>query len=144
MQVQGTETRRFGIQNEKELDATTRFEQDVDPALAALAPLRHALMAWLDRRDLGVRTRDAVILATHEAVANAIQHSGTVNRIRVRANAEGEGFTIAISDDGRWRIPDDPPSQERGRGLGLIRSLVTDATIDTNAGGTTVRLRHLP
>ena len=70
-----------------------------------------------------------MILATHEAVANAIQHSGTANRIRVRADAEADRLTIEISDNGEWRIPDDPPSLERGRGIDLIRSLVSNATI---------------
>ena len=135
--------RRIGIQYERELDSTGHFERDVDPAVAALAPLRHALKAWLESRDLSARSREAVILATHEAVANAIQHSGTINCIRVRADAEAEGLTIEISDDGEWRIPDDPPSQERGRGIGLIRSLVSNATINTDAGGTTVLLYQL-
>ena len=143
MQVQDTDPRRFGIQNEREFDATGHFERDVDPAVAALAPLRHALRAWLESRDLSARSRDAVILATHEAVANAIQHSGTVSRIRVRANAEAGGLTIEISDNGEWRTPDDPPSQERGRGIALIRSLVSNATINTDAGGTTVLLYQL-
>jgi anti-sigma regulatory factor (Ser/Thr protein kinase) len=111
--------------------------------VAALAPLRHALRAWLESRELSARSRDAVILATHEAVANAIQHSGTVSRIRVRANAEADGLTIEISDNGEWRTPDDPPSQERGRGIALIRSLVSNATINTDAGGTTVLLYQL-
>jgi anti-sigma regulatory factor (Ser/Thr protein kinase) len=84
-----------------------------------------------------------VILATHEAVANAIQHSGTTDPVRVRADSVPDGLTIEISDDGAWRTPDDPPAQERGRGLNLIRSLVSDATIDTDGHGTTVRLHQL-
>ena len=90
------------------------------------------------------RSREAVILATHEAVANAIQHSGTADRIRVRADATPDGLTIMVADAGAWRIPDDPPPLERGRGLNLIHSLVSDATIETDAGGTTVLLRQLP
>jgi two-component sensor histidine kinase len=85
-----------------------------------------------------------VILATHEAVANAIQHSGTVARVRVRVDAEPDGLTIEVADEGAWRTPADPPPLERGRGLNLIRSLVSDATIETNASGTTIRLRQLP
>ena len=112
--------------------------------MAALAPLRHALAAWLDRRELSEPSREAVILATHEAVANAIQHSGTADRIRVRADAKPDGLTIEISDCGAWRIPADPPPIERGRGLNLIRSLVSAATIDTDAAGTTVRLHQRP
>jgi anti-sigma regulatory factor (Ser/Thr protein kinase) len=138
-----THIRRFGIKDEKPVDATGRFEHNVDPTVGALAPLRHALAAWLDRRDMSERSREAVILATHEAVANAIQHSGTADRIRVWADAKPDGLTIEVSDAGAWRIPDDPPPLERGRGLNLIRSLVSDATILTDAGGTTVRLRQL-
>jgi anti-sigma regulatory factor (Ser/Thr protein kinase) len=133
----------LGIADEQALDATGRFERDVDPTLTALAPLRHALTAWLERRNLSDRSRAAVILATHEAVANAIQHSGTIDRIRVRVDAARDGLTIEISDHGAWRVPDDPPSLERGRGLNLIRSLVSDATINTTAAGTTVRLHEL-
>jgi two-component sensor histidine kinase len=86
--------------------------------------------------------RAAVILATHEAVTNAIQHAGTSHRILVRAQAEDSGVTIEITDDGQWRIPDDPPSMERGRGLTLIRALVSDAQLIASANGTTVRLHQ--
>jgi anti-sigma regulatory factor (Ser/Thr protein kinase) len=137
-----THTRRFGIRHERAGDASARFEQDVDPTIAALAPLRHALATWLESREVGERARHAVILATHEAVANAIQHSGTAARITVRADAEPDGLTIEITDGGAWRIPVIPPPIERGRGLDLIRSLVTDATINTGAEGTTVRLHQ--
>ena len=112
--------------------------------MAALAPLRHAFAAWLTRRDIGERSRVALVLATHEAVANAIQHSGTADRIRVRADATPDGLTIEISDGGAWRIPADPPPIERGRGLNLIRALVSTTTIDTGAAGTTVRLHQRP
>ena len=143
-QLHAIETRRFVIKDESALGATGRFERDVDPTVAALAPLRHAFEAWLARREISDRSRVAVVLATHEAVANAIQHSGTTDRIRVRADAKPDGLTIEISDGGAWRIPVDPPPIERGRGLTLIRSLVSTATIDTDAAGTTVRLHQRP
>jgi len=135
---------RWGIKDERELDARSRFEHEVDLSLAALAPLRHAFTAWLENRGLSESSRVAVILATHEAVANAIQHSGTIDPIRVRADAAPDYVTIEISDNGAWRAPDDPPSPERGRGLTLIRSLVSDAEIATDGAGTIVRLRQAP
>ncbi len=106
--------------------------------------MRHAFDAWLACREISDRARVALVLATHEAVANAIQHSGTTDRIRVRADAKPDGLTIEISDGGAWRIPADPPPIERGRGLTLIRSLVSTATIDTDAAGTAVRLHQRP
>ena len=52
------------------------FETRVEPALTALASLRHSLDAWLEGGGMGEPPRAAVVLATHEAVANAIQHAG--------------------------------------------------------------------
>ena len=47
-----------------------------------------------------------------------------------------------MTDEGHWKTPDDPPSEERGRGLTLIRSLVSDAQIQTGDKGTTVRIHQ--
>ena len=87
--------------------------------------------------------RAAVVLATHEAVANAIQHAGGPGHVLVRGESGSEGVVIEVSDDGHWKPPADPPSEERGRGLMLIRSLVSDAQIKTGTRGTTVRIHQL-
>ena len=86
--------------------------------------------------------RAAVVLATHEAVANAIQHAGAPGRVVVRGESGSDGVVIEVSDDGHWKPPDDPPSEDRGRGLTLIRSLVSDAQIKTGDRGTTVRIHQ--
>lgn len=119
------------------------FETQVEPALTSLAPLRHSLDAWLAQGGMREPPRAAVVLATHEAVANAIQHAGPPDHVVVRGEADIKGVIIEVSDDGHWRPPDDPPSEERGRGLTLIRSLVSDAQIRTGASGTTVRIHQL-
>ena len=112
------------------------FETRVEPALTALASLRHSLDAWLERGGMGEPPRAAVVLATHEAVANAIQHAGrTESRRGSRRIADADGVVIEVSDDGHWKPPDDPPSEERGRGLTLIRSLVSDAQIQNGRPG---------
>ena len=87
--------------------------------------------------------RAAVVLATHEAVANAIQHAGGPGHVLVRGESGSEGVVIEVSDDGHWKPPDDPQSEDRGRGLTLIRSLVSDAQIKTGTRGTTVRIHQL-
>ncbi len=50
-------------------------------------------------------------------------------------NRDPDGVFIEVTDEGRWKPPDDPPSEERGRGLTLIRSLVSDAQIQTGEQG---------
>jgi serine/threonine-protein kinase RsbW len=121
----------------------SHLEIRVEPVLGALTPLRRSLGTWLERRGIHDPFRANVILATHEAVANAIQHAGPNRQITVRGNASADAVTIEVSDNGQWRIPDSPSSEERGRGLDLIRSLVTVADIQTGHDGTTVRLVQL-
>ena len=118
------------------------FETHVELALTALASLRHSLDAWLEGGGMGEPPRAAVVLATHEAVANAIQHAGAPSPVVVRGDADGDGVVIEVSDDGHWKPPADPPSEERGRGLTLIRSLVSDAQVWTGDRGTTVRIHQ--
>ncbi len=119
------------------------FEAQVEPALAALAPLRHSLDEWLERGGVTEPPRAAVVLATHEAVANAIEHAGTPHAVLVRGEADTKGVVIEITDDGSWRPPADPPPEDRGRGLDLIRALVSDAEVRTGDSGTTVRIQQL-
>ena len=108
-----------------------------------LGRVRHTLDEWLDGQGMSEPPRAAFVLATHEALANAIQHSGVSSSVRVRARAASEGVEIVISDDGSWKAPDEGANDERGRGLSLIRLLVPDAEVRTGGSGTTVRLGHL-
>jgi anti-sigma regulatory factor (Ser/Thr protein kinase) len=107
-----------------------------------LASVRHALDEWLNGQGMSEPPRAAFVLATHEALANAIQHSGFSDSVTVRARAANEGIEIVIRDDGSWKTPDEVPNDERGRGLKLIRLLVPDAEVSTGVPGTTVRLSH--
>ena len=107
-----------------------------------LGHVRHTLDEWLDGHGMSEPPRAAFVLATHEALANAIQHSGISSSVTVRAQAANEGIEIVISDDGSWKAPDEVPNDERGRGLSLIRLLVPDAEVSTGVSGTTVRLSH--
>ena len=113
------------------------FETHVEPALTALAPMRHLLDAWLRGDGMDEPPRAAVVLATHEAVANAIQHAGAPGHVVVRAEFGSDGVVIEVSDDGHWKPPDDRPYEDRGRGLTLNRYLVSDAQKKTGSSGTT-------
>ena len=104
--------------------------------------MRHLLDAWLRGDGVDEPPRAAVVLATHEAVANAIQHAGAPGHVVVRAEFGSDGVVIEVSDDGHWKPPDDRPSEDRGRGLTLIRSLVSGAQMKTGSCGTTVRIHQ--
>jgi anti-sigma regulatory factor (Ser/Thr protein kinase) len=85
-----------------------------------------------------------VVVAVHEAAANVVEHayrsgSGT---LRVDARADRERLVVSVRDQGRWRPP--VPSEERGRGILLIRELMDDVTVQRgdDSHGTTVEIRH--
>ncbi len=119
------------------------FSFRLPPDLAILAELRQEFAAWLGKLDV-ISDQDALdlVLAAHEAAANAIEHSresfgpGQLNAWLV----DGE-LTVEVRDSGTWEA-DAPPADERGRGLALIESLVQEIQVKKNPRGTTLRLVH--
>ena len=84
-----------------------------------------------------------VLIATGEAVANAIEH-GHRDRpegiVSLRATAVVDGLHVTVIDSGVWKTPRHVPSEHRGRGLSLMRCLMQDFTIHSNDAGTTVHM----
>jgi anti-sigma regulatory factor (Ser/Thr protein kinase) len=108
-----------------------------------LVDLGDSLMSWLENAGVAYAARTAVVSATHEAAANAIEHSGSIRPIDVRARLAHGTLKIEVSDHGRWTssAPADP---DRGAGLPRIAGLVTRVTIEKGRNGTTLRLiRHV-
>jgi serine/threonine-protein kinase RsbW len=114
------------------------FEASLPPDLSRLRGLRHEIAAWLDSIGVPPDPRDAVVLAVHEAAANAIEHA--TGRVTVRGARDGEKLLLVVSNSGRWRGPR-TVDVARGRGLTIMRGLMTNLEIRTNPEGTTVRMR---
>lgn len=113
------------------------------PDLAVLAELRRDLAAWLQRIE-AVSEPDVVdiVLATHEAAANAIEHSeDPFGPGLVTAWLIDGVLTVEIRDSGNWTA-EHPVIDDRGRGLKLIENLVDEVRIKKNPRGTTLRLVH--
>ena len=104
-----------------------------------LGGVRRALGDWLDNQGACVPTRSAVVLATHEAVANAVEHSMTSNSVTIRGRADHGNVTIEVSDDGDWQQATFE-DQERGRGLMMIAALMDEFELVFNKPGTTIRM----
>jgi PAS domain S-box-containing protein len=108
-----------------------------------LAPSRAALRGWLNQAGLGADQIHNVLIATGEAVANAIEHGhrdrpeGTVS---LRATALVDRLRVTVTDTGTWRTPRKVAGSNRGRGIVLMRGLMEDFTIDSGDAGTTVHL----
>jgi anti-sigma regulatory factor (Ser/Thr protein kinase) len=114
------------------------FEASLPPDLAQLRDLRHDLSAWLERVGITGCDRDAIVLATHEAVANGIEHAAS--RVVVRGVRDEEKLLVVVSNGGRWR---GPPWDERrsGSGLTIIRGLMSQLDVSVGEGRTTLRMR---
>jgi anti-sigma regulatory factor (Ser/Thr protein kinase) len=95
-----------------------------------LAGMRHALTSWLERTDASEDVRGAILLATHEAAANALVHGESDSPVTVAASQDDDGgFTIEVTNRGGWKHPE--PGHP-GRGLGLMTTLMSEVAIQTS------------
>jgi serine phosphatase RsbU (regulator of sigma subunit)/anti-sigma regulatory factor (Ser/Thr protein kinase)/PAS domain-containing protein len=123
------------------------FERQVGADLRTLSATRHALGSWLGGQGVDRSTRQDIVLAASEALANAAEHGAgahpdevVIVRARVDRLADGRAeVVVTVHDRGQWRTPD--PSSERGRGLRIIAALVDDMLV-RDEDGTTVVLRR--
>ena len=60
--------------------------------------------------------------------------------VLVTAEERKDGFVVEIVDRGNWKPFRAEPDEERGRGLAMIKALVSDVRITLRAQGTTIRL----
>ncbi|MGN9812607.1 SpoIIE family protein phosphatase [Micromonospora sp. BQ11] len=123
-------------------DGAPLFRRVVPAGMAELAPLRAALDEWLAGFDLPESERYGIVLATSEAVANAIEHGcggDPAGRVTVTATLDGELLDLRVSDSGRWLPP--RASLHRGRGMALMGRLMDDLVVDRGEG-TNVLMRR--
>ena len=121
-------------------DRAPTSTQDLTVSVASgseLAPMRAALRDWLRPR-ADAAAVDEILLATGEAMANALEH-GRPPVTMTLSWAEGGEVAITIQDGGRWRIA--PDGGSRGLGLPIMSTLMDDVTVDT-ADGTRVVLKR--
>lgn len=117
-----------------------RFYMDVETSGASLAAVRTRLTQWL--RSVGASRAQAadVVLACHEACANAVKHASRADSsFVVEAALTGEQLVLTVRDQGVWQPP---PPQQRGRGLALIEALMTEVEISADAQGTQLRMQR--
>jgi anti-sigma regulatory factor (Ser/Thr protein kinase) len=117
------------------------FSANLAPDPGLLRGFRRQLVAWLEGASLDQQTRDAIVLAAHEATANAIEHG--VAPVSVVGRMEPEVILIEVISAGRWAAHPGMRSDERGRGLSLMRGLLSDVQILAEEERTIVRLRMM-
>lgn len=101
--------------------------------------VRETLKRWLKREGLPRAAVEDLLIASGEAVANAITHAYPAGRrgpIHVCAERDGAGVAIVVRDEGAWR----PARDADGMGLQLIRAL-GHGDVQSTETGTIVRMR---
>jgi anti-sigma regulatory factor (Ser/Thr protein kinase) len=94
-----------------------------------LASMRHSLTSWLKLTDASADVRGAVLLATHEAAANAMTHGEPESPVSISASQDDDGgFTIEVTNGGGWK---EPEPGHHGRGLALMTELMAEVGIHT-------------
>jgi serine/threonine-protein kinase RsbW len=92
----------------------------------------------------------ALMLATTEAVANAIEHGGACagrpDAIGVLIEARGEELSVEVRDCGSFQSPlgDGDSRARRGHGIPLMVAVVDQLAMEGDAGETCVRFAKRP
>ena len=121
----------------KRCNVASQFEAELPPDLAHLRLLRRALADWLAEVEVEPGASAAVILATHEAAGNAMQHAAAP--VIVLASRDPGGVTVVVRNAGPWKESDG--SESRGRGLPLMHGLMSNVDVASGDGGSVVRMR---
>jgi anti-sigma regulatory factor (Ser/Thr protein kinase) len=90
---------------------------------------------------------DDVVLATHEAAANAIEHAQLGTEITVRGVHDENKLLVIVTNSGVWKRPRSS-DEMRGRGLALMQALMSEVEVQVRNRRTVLRMRkdlaHLP
>lgn len=129
-----------------------RLQLELPADARLLLHTRRALSGYLE--DLGASPQlvQETILALDEACANVVRHAFPTGEgtYRVTADLSGRELVLEVEDDGVGFDPFEAtglgpePGEESGRGLGLIRQLMTAVEVESPRpqGGTRLRMRR--
>ena len=125
-------------------DSRGGFHLDFPAEARELRTLRASMRDWMDGRNIGAATQNALLLAVGEACSNAIEHAyhgRATGEVNVDINETADRvLTVTVRDHGRFLSPS-TEIVDRGRGTALMRDLTVGFTRDSTPTGTTVRFR---
>ena len=106
------------------------FAANLERGPIELRELRPSLRSWLELTTATARTRDSVVLAIHEATANAMVHGRPGSAVTVSARQEESG-NIAVEVSNLLAAGKNPRQVTSGRGLEMMRELMREVEIQT-------------
>ncbi|MBM7457747.1 ATP-binding protein [Rhodococcus coprophilus] len=121
------------------------FFRGVRADAAFISDLRRAVRVWLEQLDVDDDRKHDVVLASYEALANAVEHAYDIDDDSASLDFEAtylpqdQILEVRVADHGCWHDADSTPTS-RGHGLALIRGLATDVVVDPTPQGTHVTI----
>ena len=110
-----------------------------------LAPIRTQVRGWLAPLVLPGDAEDDIVLAVSEAASNCVEHAYTPDTtdgtVELTFWTEDPHLCLEIVDHGTWRPPTDQPTN-RGRGIEMMRQIMTTVLIHYDRRGTRVFLSY--
>ena len=106
---------------------------------AALHGFRVRLDDWLRSLPLPDELRIGLLLAGHEAAANGVEHS--TGPVTIDGRFANDRVILEITTTGKWGALGEPASEERGRGMIILKALVPDLEVIPLDAGNMVRLQ---
>ncbi|HTI33615.1 MAG TPA: ATP-binding protein, partial [Miltoncostaea sp.] len=108
---------------------------------------RAEVREWLAAARVGADAVQDVVLASGEALANAVEHGSPGDgstRMHLQLRLEPDrGVRVVVADEGHWQPPAADPGL-RGQGIRFMRAVMEDVEIDRWAGGTSIRMVRRP
>ena len=131
------------IEQAHDIRGALHLETVADPAGATR--MRREFTRWL-RIDVADPQSQDIVLAVYEALANAAEHAYTdrsdgSDTMWLTAHRGPNEVRIAVADTGQWRPHTGAGAPFRGRGLALMRALMTHVHLRSDTRGTLVQLR---
>jgi GAF domain-containing protein/anti-sigma regulatory factor (Ser/Thr protein kinase) len=119
-----------------------RFSERYPLEATKLVGLRTDLRRWLASINTPRPALDEIVLATSEAVANAIEHAETpaLRTVEVEASRKEGEVVVVVQDFGAWR--ERAMGSDRGRGFVLMKALMDDVAVESAPRGTRVTMRR--
>jgi PAS domain S-box-containing protein len=118
-----------------------RLELELPADPRRLHELRARVRRWLADANVPRHVVSDVVVALNEAVSNSMLHAytGTARRghVHVTLTLAPGGLNAVVADRGAWR---EQPGPHDGRGIVLMRSLMTDVHVEHDPSGTRVHL----
>ena len=133
---------RFSRSATREYPIMEAFEASLSLDPWHLRGLRRELAAWLERASVADEICEAIILATHEAAANAIEHADPGTEVTVKGVRADNKLMVMVTNSGEWKDAQAAADGLRGRGMAIMKALMSEVDVQVKSRRTVVRMRR--